>query len=197
MTQAVNESYVVDRPMPGIFFQGMAAIFRVRDWLKPRGVLLDEILLKAGDTVLDYGCGPGSYIPELAARVGKNGVVIAVDIHSLAIQRVEALARRQGLHNVKPYLSDGVHLPDLDDACTDVALLFDVFHMLGDQAGVLREMHRILRPGGVLAVNDPHMDQDDLAARVTRCGNFRSAKRGMYSFLFTPVFAQAAGGAAR
>jgi trans-aconitate methyltransferase len=88
MTQVVNERYVVDRPMPGIFFQGMAAMFRIRDWLRPRGMLLDEIPLKAGDTVLDYGCGPGSYIPELAARVGENGAVIAVDIHPLAIQRV-------------------------------------------------------------------------------------------------------------
>jgi ubiquinone/menaquinone biosynthesis C-methylase UbiE len=197
MTQAVNESYVVDRPMPGIFFQGMAAMFRVRDWLRPRGMLLDEIPLEAGDTVLDYGCGPGSYIPELAARVGKNGVVIAIDIHPLAIQRVETLAKRQGLHNVKPYLSNGVHLPDLDDASTDVALLFDVFHMLGDQEGVLREMHRILRPGGILAVNDHHMDPDDLLARVTRGGNFKLAKRGMHSFTFTPVTGQNAGGAAR
>ncbi|MBN2391546.1 MAG: class I SAM-dependent methyltransferase [Anaerolineae bacterium] len=197
MTQAVNESYVVDRPMPSIFFQGMAAMFRIRDWLRPRGVLLDEIPLKAGDTILDYGCGPGSYIPELAARVGKNGVVIAVDIHPLAIQRVEELAKRQGLHNVHAYLSNGVHLPDLNDASSDVALLFDVFHMLGDQEGVLEEMHRILRPGGILAVNDPHMDPDDLAARVTRSGNFKLAKRGMHSFTFTPVVDQTAGGAAR
>ena len=197
MTQAINESYGIDQPMPGIFFQGMAAMFKIRDWLRPRGVLLDEIPLKEGDTVLDYGCGPGSYIPELAARVGKNGVVIAVDIHPLAIQQVEALARRQGLRNVKPYLSDGVHLPDLDDASTDVALLFDVFHMLGDQEGVLKEICRILRPGGLLAVNDPHMDPDDLVARVTRGGNFTLTKRGMHSFTFTPVPGQTAGGAAR
>ena len=197
MTQTASERYVVDRPMPGIFFQGMTAIFKVRDWLRPRGVLLDEIPLKAGNTVLDYGCGPGSYIPELAARVGTKGVVIAVDIHPLAIQGVEALARRQGLHNVKPYLSDGVHLPDLEDASVDTALLFDVFHMLGDQAGVLREMHRILRPDGILAVNDPHMDQDGLAAQVTRDGNFRLAKRGTHSFTFTPVTSQSTGGATR
>lgn len=197
MTQATNESYVVDRPMPGIFFQGMAAMFKVRDWFRPRGVLLNEIPLKAGDTVLDYGCGPGSYIPELAARVGKNGAVIAVDIHPLAMQRVEALAKHQGLHNVKPYLSDGIHLPNLDDGSADVALLFDVFHMLGDQAGVLTEMHRILRPGGTLAVNDPHMDQDDLVARVTRGGNFELAKRGMHSYTFTPVVGQTGRGAAR
>ncbi|MGC9393497.1 MAG: class I SAM-dependent methyltransferase [Anaerolineae bacterium] len=197
MTQAVNESYGVDRPMPGILFQGMAAMFRIRDWLRPRGVLLDEIPLKAGDTVLDYGCGPGSYIPELAARVGKNGAVIAVDIHPLAMQRVETLAKRQGLHNVNPYLSDGLHLPELDDASTDVALLFDVFHMLGDQDGVLREIHRILRPGGLLAVNDPHMDPDDLVARVTRGGNFRLVKRGTHSFTFTPVVGQSAAEAAR
>ncbi|MBN1920242.1 MAG: class I SAM-dependent methyltransferase [Anaerolineae bacterium] len=187
----------MNRPMPGIFFQGMAAMFKVRDWFRPRGVLLDEIPLRAGDTVLDFGCGPGSYIPELAARVGKNGVVIAVDIHPLAMQRVETLARRNGLNNVKPYLSDGVHLPDLDDASVDVALLFDVFHMLGNQAGILVEIHRILRPGGILAVNDPHMNPDDLVRRVMRGGNFKLVKRGVHSCTFVPVVGQIAGGAAR
>jgi len=195
MNQAVNGGRVVDRPMPGFFFWGMTAMFGIRDWLRPRGVLLNEIPLKAGDTVLDYGCGPGSYIPELAARVGQKGAVIAVDIHRLAIQRVEALAKRQGLRNVKTCLTDGVHLPDLADASADVALLFDVFHMLGDQEGVLREMHRVLRPGGVLAVNDPHMDQNDLAARVTCSGNFRLARRA-HSFTFTPVSGPDASGSA-
>ncbi|MBN1874628.1 MAG: class I SAM-dependent methyltransferase [Anaerolineae bacterium] len=187
MTQAINKKSVVDRPMSGIFFQGMAAMFKIRDWLRPRGVLLDEIPLKVGDTVLDWGCGPGSYIPELATRVGQNGAVIAVDIHPLAMQRVGTLAKRRGLCNIKLSLTDGVHLPDLVDSSIDVALLFDVFHMLGDQEGVLREIYRILRPGGVLAVNDPHMDQDDLAARVTRSGQFKLVKRGAHSFTFTPI----------
>lgn len=187
MTHATNANYAVDRPMPVVYFWGMAAMFKLRDWLKPRGQLLDEIPLKAGDTVLDYGCGPGSYVPELAARVGQNGLVIAVDIHPLAIERVETVARQQKLHNVQTGLNDGVHLPGLADASVNAVLLFDIFHMLGDPEGVLAEIHRVLRADGVLAVNNPHMNQDDLLTKVTRSGDFRLAKCGAHSFILTPI----------
>ncbi len=187
MTSATNEGPVSDRPMPAFFFWGMSAIFKIRDWVRPRAALLNEIPLKRGDTVLDYGCGPGSYIPGLAARAGQNGAVIAVDIHPLAIRQVGALAQNRGLRNVKTCLSDGVHLPNITDASVDVVLLFDIFHMLGDQQAVLAELRRVLRPDGTLAVNDPHMNQDDLVAKVTRAGAFRLARRGMHSFMFTPA----------
>ncbi|MBN2007056.1 MAG: class I SAM-dependent methyltransferase [Anaerolineae bacterium] len=187
MTSTTNGGPVADRPMPAFFFWGMSAIFKVRDWVRPRDVLLNEIPLRRGDTVLDYGCGPGSYIPGLARRVGQSGAVIAVDIHPLAIRQVKTLAQNRGLHNVRASLSDGVHLPNLADISVDVVLLFDIFHMLGDQESVLTEIHRVLRPGGTLAVNDHHMDQDDLVAKVTRNGAFWLAKRGMYSFTFTPA----------
>jgi ubiquinone/menaquinone biosynthesis C-methylase UbiE len=173
--------------MPGIFFWGMTALFKIRDWFKPREVLLDEVPLKTGDTVLDYGCGPGSYIPALSARVGETGTVIAMDIHPLAVQRVEALAKRRGLSNVGAQLTDGVHLDSLADGSVDVVLLCDVFHMLGDQVGVLVELQRVLRPNSVLIVNDPHMDRDDLVAGVTRTGDFRLAKRGAHVTVFAPT----------
>jgi ubiquinone/menaquinone biosynthesis C-methylase UbiE len=173
--------------MPGLFFWGMTALFKIRDWFRPRDVLLDEVPLKAGDTVLDYGCGPGSYIPALASRVGESGTVIAVDIHPLAVQRVEALAKRQGLHNVEAQLTDGVHLDGLVDGSVDVVLLCDVFHMLGDQEGVLTELHRVLSPNSVLIVNDPHMDRDDLVAGVTQTEHFKLAKRGAHVTVFAPT----------
>ncbi len=187
MTYAANQGRTIDRPMPGIFFWGMTAMFKIRDWFRPREVLLDEIPLKAGDTVLDYGCGPGSYIPALAKRVSETGTVIAVDIHPLAVQRVEALAKRRGLPNVEAQLTDGVHLDSLADGSVDVVLLCDVFHMLGDQEGVLTELHRVLCPNSVLIVNDPHMDRDDLVAGVTRTGHFRLAKRGSHVTVFAPT----------
>lgn len=197
MTNVTSKGPVIDRPMPAFFFWGMSAMLKIRDWFRPRDVLLNEIPLKRGNTVLDYGCGPGSYIPGLAARVGQNGAVIAVDIHPLAIRQVEALARRRGLRNVKPCLSDGACLPDIADASVDVVLLFDIFHMLGDQEGTLAEVRRVLRPGGTLAVNDHHMNQDDLTAGVTRSGNFRLVKHGMYNFTFTPVSGPETVGAAQ
>lgn len=178
MSHATRYGHAGDRPMPGIFFWSMAAMFKLRDWFKPRGVLLDEVPLRLGDTVLDYGCGPGSYIPELAKRVGPDGAVIALDIHPLAVQRVERMAAREGWNQVRTYLTDGLRMDKVDTDRVDAVLLFDVFHMLGDQEQILAEIRRVLRPGGVLAVNDPHMDPAALIAGVTRFGSFALAKRG-------------------
>lgn len=186
MSEMTHVRHADNRPMPGIFFWAMAAMFKIRDWVKPRRLLLDEVPLRIGDTVLDYGCGPGAYIAPLAERVGDRGTVIAVDIHPLAIQRVAALAKRRGLDNVRTYQTDGVHLQGVNDGSVDVVLLCDVFHMLGDQAGVLAEIRRVLRPDGVLVVNDPHMDPDVLVAGVVHAGPFTLVKRGTDVATFRP-----------
>ena len=182
-----NHRYTVDQPMPDIFFRGMSAIFKLRDIFKPRSMLLNEVPLKTGDTVLDYGCGPGSYISELAVRVGIRGTVIAVDIHPLAIRRVEVLAKKQRLSNVKAVLDDGVHLHNLIECSVDAVLLFDIFHMLGDKKSVLMEIYRVMRPGGTLSVNDPHMTPDNLIVGVTNSGHFRLVERKVHITTFTPL----------
>ena len=186
MTYTENRHRALDRPMPALFFRGMSAVFQIRDLIRPRRILLDDVPLCTGDVVVDFGCGPGAYVPTLAARVGQTGSVIAVDIHPLAIQRVETLARRRSLHHVTACLTDGVHLPDIADDSVNVALLCDVFHMLGDQTGVLRELHRALVPDGILVVNDPHMDQDALIEDVMRAGYFGSPQCGDHVTIFVP-----------
>lgn len=185
-TRTAHHGHTADRRLPNLYFRAMTAMFKIRDWFRPRSVLLDELPLKAGDVVMDYGCGPGAYISELAARVGATGTVVAVDIHPLAIERVTALAQQQGWSNIETYLNDGVHLPNLGNDSVDVALLCDIFHMLGDPAGVLAEIARVLRPNGVLAVNDPHMNRDRLIAGVMSTGHFRLVQRGGCLSTFTP-----------
>jgi ubiquinone/menaquinone biosynthesis C-methylase UbiE len=173
--------------MPDIFFRGMSAVFKIRDLFKPRSELLDEVSLRPGDTVIDYGCGPGSYIRELSERVGADGQVVAVDIHPLAIEYVKDITRQHQLSNVTTYLSDGLHLPESADNSVDNVLLFDVFHMLGDQIGVLKEIRRVLRSEGTLSVNDPHMEPDQVIAGVTHTGFFKLAEYKEHILIFTPI----------
>lgn len=185
MISPSHPKHTGNRPMPGIFFRGMSTMFKIRDIFKPRSDLLDEVPLKTGDTVIDYGCGPGSYIQELAVRVGTRGTVIAVDIHPLAIKRVDGIAKQQRLAQVKTLLTDGIHLTNLKDNSVDAVLLFDVFHMLGDQKGALMEIYRVLRQGGVFSVNDPHMTPDNLIAGVTNSGHFVLLERKTHIINFS------------
>jgi ubiquinone/menaquinone biosynthesis C-methylase UbiE len=52
----------MDRAMPNLMFNGMSVVFKVRDLLQPPRKVLEEVGIKPGLRVLDYGCGPGGYV---------------------------------------------------------------------------------------------------------------------------------------
>jgi ubiquinone/menaquinone biosynthesis C-methylase UbiE len=59
--------------------------------------------------------------------------------------------------------------------------------MLSDPDGVLAELHRVMKPSGVLSVLDPHMPEPELVSGITRGGLFRLAYRGEKTLGFRPV----------
>jgi ubiquinone/menaquinone biosynthesis C-methylase UbiE len=172
----------MDTPMPNWAFSGMSFMFRVRDLLQPRTQVLCEVDLRPGDHVLDYGCGPGAYVPHVAERVGETGRVYALDLHPLAVRRVQALARRRRLSNVQTIRSDCQ--TGLPDGSVDVVLLYDIFHMLSEPVTVLSELHRVLKEDGTLSLLDPHMREEDLVAGVTRGGMFALVSKGARTYRF-------------
>lgn len=172
----------MDRPMPDVAFYGMSLMFKIRDFLSPRDTILQEAGIRPGCRVLDYGCGPGAYVPGIAERVGKTGKVYALDLHPLAVERVRALARNRRLENVETICSD--RETKLPDGSVDVVLLYDIFHMLSEPDAVLAELHRILRAGGTLSVLDPHISQERIVAGITGKQLFELEKQGEKSYRF-------------
>jgi len=75
----------MDKPMSNFDFKFMSLGYKFRDLFLPRLNILEEVGIKPGFHVLDFGCGPGSYIIPLAKLVGESGKVYAMDIHPLAI----------------------------------------------------------------------------------------------------------------
>ncbi len=173
----------MDQPMSDISFLGMSLLFRFRDFFRPRTDVLQEVGLQPGTTVLDYGCGPGAYIAATAALVGPSGVIYALDIHPLAVQRVGSIARKKGLTNVKTILSDG--RTGLPDQSVDVVLLFDTFHGLSHPDEVLRELHRVLKPAGLLSFSDHHLKEEAIVSGVTGTGLFALSARGKKTYSFS------------
>jgi ubiquinone/menaquinone biosynthesis C-methylase UbiE len=175
----------VDRYMPNLMFKGMALMFRLRDLLEPREKILDEVDIRPGFHVLDYGCGPGGYVVETAERIGESGIIYALDIHPLAVQSVADLTGKRGLTNVETILSGCK--TGLPGGSLDLVLLYDIFHMLSDPQAILTELHRVLKPGGALSFHDPHMREDDIVAGVTGTHLFRLAQKGRYTYHFAPT----------
>jgi ubiquinone/menaquinone biosynthesis C-methylase UbiE len=108
--------------------------------------------LRPGMTVLDVGCGPGSITRGLAERVAP-GQVVGIDLSAdtLASARQDATAR--GVTNLR-YDEASVYQLPYADASFDVAYAHQVFQHLREPAAALREVLRVLKPGGLVAVRD-------------------------------------------
>lgn len=173
----------MDKPMSSLHFRIMSSFFVIRDLFLSRANILKEVNIKPGFKVLDYGCGPGSYTIVASRLVGSKGKVYALDIHPLAIQKVKTLASKRGLNNVQTIQSDCA--TGLDDESMDVVLLYDILHLLNQPEQILKELHRVLKPGGILSCNDHHMKGNRIITRITEKGLFALSNQGKKTYNFS------------
>lgn len=173
----------MDEPMSNLHFKLMSFGLKLRDIILPRRTILEEVRIKPGFHILDYGCGPGSYSIVAAELGGNSGKVYAIDIHPLAVQRVQNIASKKGLTNLETTCSNCS--TELPDESIDVVLLYDTLHELSDPNRVLEELYRVLKPNGILSFSDHHMKEDEILSKVTSRGLFRLSRKGRrtYSFL--------------
>jgi len=108
--------------------------------------------LKSGDTLLDIGCGPGTITGDLAALV-TPGRVTALEVTEPALDLARAEIARRGVQSVDFAVGD-VHALDFADDSFDVVHAHQVLQHVGDPVAALREMRRVTRPGGIVAVRD-------------------------------------------
>jgi len=125
---------------------------RTRDaWQRPAEVF-DAMAVKPGHRVADIGSGFGYFTFRLAARVGAEGKVYAVDIDQKAIDKVRQRKDREKLDQVEPVLgeSQDPHLPDNLDA----VLIVDTYHEFREYDQTMEAVFRALKPGGRLVIID-------------------------------------------
>jgi ubiquinone/menaquinone biosynthesis C-methylase UbiE len=136
------------------FFVEAPHPFITRDRL--RQILEPEL----GERVLEIGPGTGYYTLDLAEWVGPDGAVEIFDIQQEMLDHTMERARERGISNVHPMLGDARSLPYEDDSF-DAAALTAVLGEIPDPDAALREINRVLKPGGRLIVGelfgDPHM----------------------------------------
>ena len=173
----------MDKPMPNIGFTGMSLAFKVRDFLFPRKDVLAEVDIKPGFHILDFGCGPGSYTTIAAELAGPTGKVYALDIHPLAVERIQRVALKRKLTNIEAICSDCA--TGLEESSMDVVLLYDIFHHLSDPHTVLKELHRVLKPEGILSFSDHHMKEDKILSQITDTKLFKLSLKGKKTYSFS------------
>ena len=121
---------------------------------------LSEVLeARPGERILEVGPGTGYYTLDVAERVKPDGRVDILDLQREMLDHTMRRAGERGLANVTPTQSDATSMP-YEDGAFDAAYLVTVLGEIPDQDAALRELARVLRPGGRLIVGelvgDPH-----------------------------------------
>ncbi|MEM9202111.1 MAG: methyltransferase domain-containing protein [Actinomycetota bacterium] len=109
--------------------------------------------LVPGLSLLDVGCGPGTITVDLARRLAP-GAVIGFDVAADVIDRATALLDTADAPTNCSFRTDDVYAIDAPDDRFDIVHAHQVLQHLSDPVAALREMRRVLKPGGLLAVRD-------------------------------------------
>jgi arsenite methyltransferase len=125
--------------------------------------------LRAGQTVLDFGCGAGLDSILAARGVGRSGKVIGVDVTEAMLAKARRNASALGVENVEFRRAEAADLP-VPDGAVDVVISNGVFNLCLDKPKVLAEVFRVLKPGGRIQMADILLDDGVTPQEVERKG---------------------------
>lgn len=109
--------------------------------------------IRPGERVVDIGCGAGIDTLIAAKMSGPSGYAVGVDMTDAMLSKARASAERMALERVEFRQGYGEELP-VEDGWADVVISNGVLNLMPDKPAALREMARVLRPGGRLQIAD-------------------------------------------
>jgi ubiquinone/menaquinone biosynthesis C-methylase UbiE len=180
----MNTESLVSSPIGKLFARALAAAmesrFRYRFFGPDR--ILEGVDNLRGQTVLEVGCGTGFFTIPAARFIGAHGSLVAMDVVPESVEMVARKVRAAGLQNVRVVRADALD-SRLEATSFDTVLLFGVIPApMVPLKPLLRELHRVLRCEGNLAVWPPVPGW--LPYSVLKSGAFEvaSKRNGVHNF---------------
>lgn len=119
--------------------------------------VISRLKLKGNEVFMDAGCGDGHVSMEARDMMDDEATIYAVDIYGPSIEDMEKEVEEKGIKNIIPIQSNIAEHIALEGNAVDICLLINVFHhfvAMKETDGAIKELKRIIKPGGKIAVMD-------------------------------------------
>ncbi|NJD75480.1 MAG: methyltransferase domain-containing protein [Candidatus Methanoperedens sp.] len=130
-------------------------------------VLVDKLGINGGNNVLDIGCGTGRLALHAAGIVGKSGRIVGIDPSPLRIETARRKINDKSFDNTSFMVGRAEYLNGFADNSFDVAYLCAVFHWIADKKTALKEIHKVLKPGGRVGLTTGDKDNPFTLRQIT------------------------------
>jgi len=116
--------------------------------------IINNLSLKEGDFVADFGCGAGAYIFAASKLVGDKGKVYAIDLHKEILEKINHEADKMNLINIETIIADVEDKVQLNDSSCDVVILSNLLSLVSNIENPIKEAKRVLKPSGIIVIVD-------------------------------------------
>jgi len=147
-------------PAPSFIGRFLDSNFRRK--LQPPYKIIQASRIKKRIKALEIGCGSGAFTTFIARAVGTEGIVYALDIQPKMLEQLSNklnIDKNKDIKNITPVLASAYVLPFPDNSL-DLAYAISVFQEIPDKNKTLKEIKRVLKPGGILSISEFIIDPD-------------------------------------